>query len=67
MDKSIKCKSIITEKEIIFDTVKDCVEYFGYSGKAFCIQRAKNKIKTLFKNEWMFAYKENDYNGVIDD
>ena len=57
----IKCKSVLTGQEIVFDTVSKCVEYFGYRGKAFCIERAQNKNKTLFKNEWIFAYKENNY------
>jgi group I intron endonuclease len=67
--RSIKCKSVLTGREIVFDTVTECLKYFGYRGKAFCIKRAQNKDKTLFKNEWIFAYKENNYNynGEIND
>ena len=59
--KQVKCKSIKTNEEIFFDTIHDCIKYFGVRNKSFVQNRVEGECKWLYKNEWMFAYKDKDY------
>lgn len=57
----IKCYNIFTQEELIFPTVKDCQEHFNECTHRFITSRVTNKVKSLYKNIWKIAYKENEY------
>lgn len=59
--KSVKCYNVETNKEIIFDTIKECQEYFGEKHHRFITTRVLKQTLSLYKNIWKIAYKDNDY------
>lgn len=61
MSRSLKCKSVITGEEHIFDTINACVKFFNMTGKGFVIKRANHELNYLWRNEWMFAYSDENY------
>lgn len=64
--KQIKCKSIITNKEYFFDTLTECLSFLGIKNKGVIMNRVNEKINTLWHHEWMFAFKDKDYQNFID-
>lgn len=63
--RKIKCKNVITNKELHFDSASECQHYFNESNHNFIIRRCMHTVRSLYKNEWMFAYEENDYDLII--
>ena len=63
--KQIKCRSIITGEELLFDTVTDCLRHFGIKNKQFIYARASGKCNLLWRNEWQFAYQCDDYADCV--
>ena len=61
MSKSVKCKSIITNEELHFDTVALCIKYFNIKSKHFVSSRISKKCNTLWRDEWMFAMENEEY------
>lgn len=59
--KAVKCKDVFTGMEIMFDTVKDCQEYFGEKTHRFVTTRVLETTRGLYKNRWAIAYCGNDY------
>jgi hypothetical protein len=59
--KQIKCKSIITNEELIFDTITECLEYFKVKNKNFIHTRIDGDCASPWHNEWLFAYADKDY------
>lgn len=59
--RKVKCRSKLTGEELIFDTMKECQEYFGMDNHGFISRRINNKINSLFLEEWNFAYADEDY------
>lgn len=58
---SIKCKNVVTGEELHFTSQAEARDYFKESNHQFVSRRCTGKIKCLYKNEWMFAYEDNDY------
>ena len=61
MSKQIKCMSILSNTEIHFDTLTECLNFFNLKNKGVIIDRAKNKVNTLFHKEWLVAFECNVY------
>jgi len=61
MSKSIKCKSILTNVELKFNTIAECLLHFNCKNKETFTSRAIGKNKLLYKREWIFAFGDNDY------
>lgn len=59
--RAIKCKNINTNQEMFFNTVVECKNYFQENNHNFITRRCSGKTKYVYANEWIFAYKENDY------
>lgn len=59
--KKIKCLNTKTNDELIFNTVKDCQNYFQEKSYRFITTRATNKTRSLYKGIWNIAYIENEY------
>lgn len=59
--KSVKCYNIEINKEIFFETIKDCQEYFGEKYHRFITTRVLKQTLSLYKGIWKIAYKDNDY------
>ena len=53
--RKIKCKNVITNKELHFDSASECQHYFNESNHNFIIRRCMHTVRSLYKNEWMFA------------
>ncbi len=60
----VKCKSILTKEEHIFDSLAEMAAFFNTSNHSFITSRCTGKITCLYKKEWMIAYAENDYNSM---
>lgn len=58
---SIKCKNIETGKELFFSSIVDCMDYFNLPNHNIITRRCTHITKCLYKNEWLFAYKNDDY------
>ena len=66
--KQIKCKSVITLEEHFFDTLTECLAFFNLKNKAVIMDRVNKKTNLLWRNEWLFAFENEDYpNGHIYD
>lgn len=61
MARRIKCKNIKTGKELFFGSFTECKLYFKEKSDNFAKRRCAEKTKYIYKNEWLFAYVENEY------
>lgn len=59
--KKIKCKNIVTNEELFFDSLSECQQFFGESNHNFITRRCLGKTKCLYNQEWAFAYAEDNY------
>lgn len=59
--RKIKCRSELTGEEMIFDTMKECQEYFGETNHQFISRRVNHLTNSLYLTEWNFAYLEEPY------
>ena len=61
--RAVKCKNMETNEEFFFDTVIECVRFFGVeeTNHSFVTSRCNRKINCLYKKKWAIAYKEEDY------
>ena len=59
--KKIKCKNMITNEELFFDSLSECQRFFEESNHNFITRRCLGKTKCLYKKEWAFAYAEDNY------
>lgn len=66
MSVQIKCKNVKTNKEYIFDTLSQCLSFLGIKNKAVVTSRARKQCNTLWRNEWMFCYENDDYGEFIE-
>ena len=55
---SVKVKMIntLTNEETIFDTMKQCYEFFNQSNHSFVSKRCRGVTKCLYKNIYKFEY-----------
>lgn len=65
MSKKVKCKNVITNEEIVFDSFSKCREYFNEKTHRFITTRVTKQTKSLYKNQWAFAYLEDEYSYTI--
>ena len=59
--KGIKCKNINTNEELHFGSLAEGQAYFQESNHQFISRRCLQQVKSLYKNEWLFAYETADY------
>lgn len=57
----VKCKNVLTNEEYHFDCQADMRDFFNEKNHQFISRRCLNKIKCLYKNQWLIAYEDNDY------
>ena len=55
--KSVKCYNIETNKEIFFETIKACQEYFGEKHHRFITTRVLKQTLSLYKGIWKLLIK----------
>ncbi|MBQ2397772.1 MAG: GIY-YIG nuclease family protein [Bacteroidales bacterium] len=59
--KPVKCFNINTREEYIFDTVKQCKDFFGEETHRFITSRVRHQTKSLYKGEWNISYLNKEY------
>lgn len=59
--RRVKAKNINTGEELHFNTLKIGQEYFQENNHSFISRRCRHIILYPYKQEWMFAYEEDDY------
>ena len=59
--RKVKCKNINTNEEYHFNSFEECVNFFNETNHAFITKRCQEKLKYLYKGEWLFSYEENEY------
>lgn len=59
--RKIKCKNINTNEELHFETALDCQNYFNETNHNFITRRCRKYVRSLYKQQWTFAYEENEY------
>lgn len=57
----VKCKNVITGQELTFPTIASCKAYFNEKNHNFITRRCSGKTKYVYKGEWIFAYRNNEY------
>jgi group I intron endonuclease len=62
---SIKCKNIKTLQELYFESMQEVADFFGEKNHSFVSRRVRKIIKKIYKDEWIFAYKEEDYPDYV--
>lgn len=62
--KKIKCRSELTGEELIFDTVKDCQDYFGEPNHRFITTRTNHQTRSLYLTEWNISYLDEPYDNL---
>lgn len=61
----IKCISIKTGEEHFFETLGECLNFFGIKNHQVISDRARGKINTFWRDEWKFAFEDNDYGEYV--
>lgn len=61
--RAIKMKNIHTGEEIFFDSIKSAQIHFNDENHCGFGRRCSHIINKPYKDEWLVAYKEDDYNG----
>lgn len=61
MSHQIKAKNIQTGEEFHFETLGKCLQFLGIKNKGVVMSRANGKVKTYWRDNWMFAYENLDY------
>lgn len=61
MSNQVKAKNVKTGKEYFFETLGECLKFLNVSNKGIVMTRANRTCNTLWRNEWMFAYEDEDY------
>ena len=64
INQEFKC-DIKSNIELKFDTVESCKKYFNMKGKGFIEQRAYHNTHYLWRDEWMIAFIDDDYNEEL--
>ena len=59
--RQIKCKNIKTNEELHFNSASECKEYFNETNHNFAIRRCRKYVRSIYKQEWLIAYEENEY------
>ena len=59
--KKVKCKNAITHEELFFDSLAECQHFFKETNHNFITRRCLGKTKCLYKQQWAFAYVEDNY------
>lgn len=69
MSKQIKAYNVNTKEILHFETLGEACKYFNHRQKASFVYHCENTAKYLWRNEWTFAYENNDFNlnlGIYD-
>jgi len=57
----VKCFNTTTKEELFFNSASECKEYFGENTHRFITGRVTGKTKSLYRNCWKIAYKNEEY------
>ena len=63
--KPVKCFNIETLEELVFNTVKECQEYFKEATHRFITTRCLHKVKSPYKGFWKIAYVNDEYGEYV--
>lgn len=58
----VKCHNVETNEELFFDSMSECVNFFGRDNHRFISSRCRGEIKSLYNGKWEFAYQDQEYN-----
>ena len=61
MSKQIKALNIITKEIIHFNTLSEACKYFNHKQKGTFTYHCMHKAKFLWKEEWTFAYEDDEF------
>lgn len=61
LSKSIKALNVKTNKILHFDTLSEACKYFNHVQKGSFINHCEHKAKYLWKEEWTFAYENDNF------
>ena len=59
--KAVKCKNVITNEELFFESYADCQKFFNEKNNDFITRRCTHATKYVYNQAWIFAYKDEDY------
>lgn len=59
--RAVKCKSIKTNQELLFNTFIECQNYFNEKNHDFITRRCTHKTKYLYNGEWLISYQDENY------
>lgn len=59
--KQIKALNVNTKELIHFDTLTSALQYFNHKHKETIISRCEKQVLILWRNEWTFAYENEDF------
>jgi group I intron endonuclease len=59
---AVKCKSTKTHEEYFFNSQAEMQRFFNAANHLFISRRCLGEIRSLYKNEWMIAYADKEYN-----
>ena len=59
--KQIKALNVNTKEIIHFDTLTSALQYFNHKQKGSFVSRCEKQVLTLWRNEWTFAYEDEDF------
>ncbi len=59
--KQLKAMSIKTNEQFHFETVSECLKFFGIKNKSVIMSRANGDNKSLYKDEWLLALENEDF------
>lgn len=60
--EKVKCKNIITGEELHFNSQAEMRDYFKETNHQFISRRCLGQIKCLYKDEWLIAFEDCEYN-----
>lgn len=63
--KKVKCKNIKTNQELHFNSLSEMQQYFKEENHNFITRRCNHTIKCLYKQEWLIAYEEDEYDTTL--
>lgn len=58
---AVKCKNIINNKILHFQTVIECQKYFKENNHNFITKRCNNMTNYLYKKEWIIVYEKDKF------
>ena len=64
--RGIKCKNIKTNEELFFNSMAEGAKYFSMTSHQPISRRCRGEINSLYNEEWMFGYQDEEYRNFSD-